>query len=199
MVNILLKVLGFLLLNSPVGYDLLMQDWVQPYGKGLTNDMIFTVYSKKFGERDAMSSLEVAFPNKYDGIKVFYTSKKDAGRLNILKSPHCAPLTGYTNQLIYVKRMSPHKSLKQNIYPMANRHYFIRVRSSVDQNGNLESALYGKIYHDLTCSFGVSQINVMFEYYLNPTPNDRNIEYAPGNNLFKFQGRRYTEIPRFQP
>jgi hypothetical protein len=37
-----------------------------------------------------------------------------------------------------------------------------------------ERAHYGKIYGDF----------MNFTYYLNPTPNDRNVEFDPKRNLF---------------
>lgn len=40
--------------------------------------------------------------------------------------------------------------------------------------GNIISAQYGKIYGDF----------LAFTYYLNPSPNDRNVEFDPDQNLF---------------
>jgi hypothetical protein len=47
------------------------------------------------------------------------------------------------------------------------------VRTVKDHAGNIVSARYGKIYGDF----------MQFSYYLNPTPNDRNIEFDPKQNL----------------
>jgi hypothetical protein len=44
----------------------------------------------------------------------------------------------------------------------------------VDATGKIISANYGKIYGDF----------MNFSYYLNPTPNDRNVEFDPKRNLF---------------
>jgi hypothetical protein len=55
----------------------------------------------------------------------------------------------------------------------ANRIYLLRVRAVLDQSGNIVSAHYGEIYGDF----------MQFAYYLNPTPNDRNIEFDPKQNL----------------
>jgi hypothetical protein len=54
-----------------------------------------------------------------------------------------------------------------------NRNYFFRVRTVLDENGNVKSAQYGKIYGDF----------MQFRYYFNPTPNSRNIEFDPKHNL----------------
>jgi len=51
------------------------------------------------------------------------------------------------------------------------------VRTVLDSNGNAKSALYGKIYGDT--------MMMNFHYYLNPTPNDRNVEFDPKQNLLK--------------
>ncbi len=45
----------------------------------------------------------------------------------------------------------------------------------MDERGNIVSAHYGKIYGDF----------MQFSYYLNPTPNDRNVEFDPKQNLLK--------------
>ena len=51
----------------------------------------------------------------------------------------------------------------------------------MDKDGNVKSALYGKIYGGF----------MQFRYYLNPTPNDRNVEFDPKQNLL--QGLKPTE------
>ena len=49
-----------------------------------------------------------------------------------------------------------------------------------DDNGNVKSAYYGKIYGD----FNMQDIDgVEFLYYLNPILNDRNLEWDMKNNL----------------
>jgi hypothetical protein len=57
--------------------------------------------------------------------------------------------------------------------PNPDRIYYFRVRTKVDDRGNIVSAHYGKIYGDF----------MQFAYYYNPTPNDRNIEFDPKQNL----------------
>jgi hypothetical protein len=57
----------------------------------------------------------------------------------------------------------------------AHHNYYIRVRTKVDDRGNIVSAHYGKIYGDF----------MQFKYYLNPTINDRNVEFDPKQNLMK--------------
>ncbi len=54
-----------------------------------------------------------------------------------------------------------------------DRNYYFRVRTVVDDRGNIVSAHYGKIYGDF----------MQFSYYFNPTPNSRNVEFDPKQNL----------------
>jgi hypothetical protein len=55
------------------------------------------------------------------------------------------------------------------------RNYFFRIRTVLDEEGNVKSACYGKIYGDF----------MDFRYYLNPTPNSRNVEFDPKRNLLQ--------------
>lgn len=53
------------------------------------------------------------------------------------------------------------------------------------------SALYGKVYGD----FRVNELRgVSFTYYLNPTPNDRNLEFDRKTNFNLTDGREPRDI-----
>lgn len=149
-------------LNTPVGYDLMAGDWVAPYGKGTNADILFTV-RKDAAQNDYQST--VTFPNPGDGIREFHQNKIEEG--STLISPHKAPASGYQSRLV-------RSSANYN----ENRCYFLRVRSGSGKGG----PFYGKIYGDF----------MNFTYYLNPTPNSRNIEFNPKENLIK-HFRLYAE------
>jgi hypothetical protein len=136
--------------NKPIGYDLTIGDWVAPNGKGTISDFLFTVTN---------STIIVSFPNAEDGIQGF-TRDWSQGVSGLLSSRE-APLDGYQSEYEKTKMSNP------------DRIYYFRVRTKVDDRGNIVSAHYGKIYGDF----------MQFRYYLNPTPNDRNIEFDPKQNL----------------
>jgi hypothetical protein len=73
------------------------------------------------------------------------------------------------------------------IRPESVLGYFVRVRTILDENGNVKSALYGKIRGDIDLYVGTKapQAGLGFVYYLNPESNSRNVEFDPGQNLFK--------------
>ncbi len=120
-----------------------------------TNEDILFTVHKDTAKNDYQST--VTFPNPGDGIQEFHPNKIEEG--SALISPHEAPASGY--QPRFVRNSTDYNE---------NRCYFFRVRSA-SQNG----PLYGKIYGDF----------MNFSYYLNPTPNSRNIEFNSKENLIK--------------
>ena len=139
-------------------------DWVAPYGKGVNTDIVFTEEFNKNSVTDFYYKLTVSFPNAGDGIQEFdapaLIQNATMGQSD-LRSLHEAPADGYQSQY------------EQNRSSNLNRNYYFRVRTKLDENGKVMSACYGKIYGDF----------MQFTYYLNPTPNDRNIEFDPKQNL----------------
>lgn len=142
--------------NKAIGYDLMIGDWVGPYGKGVNTDLFII---EKHTDPQSGYILSVSFPKPGDGIQEFVVS--DAEKGSGLRSAHEAPVNGYQLEVSQTETTNP------------NRNFYFRVRTKLDENGNVVSARYGKIYGDLA----------QFTYYLNPTPNDRNIEFDPKQNL----------------
>jgi hypothetical protein len=159
--------------NRTMGYDFIIGDWIAPYGKGLKADITFLDEFHGKAPYDYLSKLTVSFPNAGDGIQEFdvpYPVMQGSQ----LRSAHQAPPAGYQPQLIKEASAHPGQPNKPSDYD-ESRGYFIRVQTILDSNGNVKSALYGKIYGDF----------MQFTYYLNPTPNDRNMEFDPNQNLLQ--------------
>jgi hypothetical protein len=142
--------------NKAIGYDLMIGDWVGPYGKGVNTDLFIT---EKHTDPQSGYILSVSFPKPGDGIQEF--TLPDAEKGDGLRSAHEAPADGYQRDVSQTETTNP------------NRNFYFRVRTKLDENGNVVSARYGKIYGDLA----------QFTYYFNPTLNDRNIEFDPKQNL----------------
>lgn len=72
-------------------------------------------------------------------------------------------------------------------YPeQSEKNYFFRVRTVLNKDGSVKSALYGKINGQISIQgAGRDTASLAFLYYLNPTPNDRNLEFDMQKNLFK--------------
>ena len=156
--------------QKPLGFDLEKGDWVAPHGKGVRSDIIFHAESDNPGDAfNYKYSLTVTFPNEKDGIQTFTSPE---GYSSQLKSAEQAPAAGYDPKWVQTRHRTTDKIIEWNCD--TNRKYYFRVRTVLDKDGNIVSALYGKIYGDF----------LNFTYYLNPTPNDRNIEFDPEKNLF---------------
>ncbi len=166
--------LGLPVIGDAVGYDMTVGDWVAPYGSGKDSHILFTGNLDKRSERDFDYELTVSFPNPGDGIQEFSVPQtRFPNHGSALRSAHAAPPDGYQPMWVQRRTRSPGKPEQNNIDP--NRNYYFRVNTVLDENGNVKSALYGKIYGDF----------MQFRYYLNPTPNDRNVEFNPKRNLLK--------------
>jgi hypothetical protein len=159
--------------NQRFGYDLTMGDWTLPYGKGQRSDIIFMKEFQGKAPYDYLSRLTVSFPNQGDGIQSF-SVPYPIMQGSLLRSAHQAPTDGYQPQLIKEESAHPGQPTKEPENDQ-NRGYYIRVQTILDASGNVKSALYGKLYGDF----------MQFTYYLNPTPNDRNIEFDPNRNLLR--------------
>lgn len=164
-------------LDKPMGFDLMVGDWVTPNGRGKDADVIFTAHLDKRAEDDFDYKLVVSFPNPGDGIQPFIVP--EAEKTSTLRSPQMAAEDGYKPE--WVKTQNRRPGEPSRILLDENLNFFFRVRTVLDEKGNVKSALYGKIYGDF----------MNFKYYLNPTANSRNIEFDPNLNLLK--GLKFTE------
>ena len=97
-----------------------------------------------------------------------------------LRLPRYAPETGYLPTLVQELSLNGNKRI--NGADGEDQNYFYRVRTVLDENGNVKSAVYGKIAGPIQY-WGNKDVHMI--YYLNPTPNDRNMEFNPKKNLFQ--------------
>jgi len=156
-------------LGQPIGYDLMVGDWVCVGHKGVNADIVFQKWAYRKSGADYEYKVKVTFPKPGDGIQTYTIPDSEMG--SDLRSPHAAPVEGYQAELNKERSAHPGQPTKNDDDP--NRVYLFRVRTVKDHEGNIVSAHYGKIYGDF----------MQFSYYLNPTPNSRNIEFDPKQNL----------------
>jgi hypothetical protein len=164
-------------LDTPVGFDLEKEDWVTPYGNGLTADFLITFNAEIRAYTDYDCGFSLKFSNPHDGIQEYFFDAKDQ---SYFKWPFEAPTSGYLSEISKQKNMllktTGYKSDEKN-----NANYIFRVRTKVDKNGNIVDARYGKISGE----FGfVPSGEITFRYFLNPD-GTRNLEEDPDRNLFK--------------
>lgn len=183
------KSFKFPVFDQPVGFDFEKGDFTAPYGKGVHSDFIVT--ASKITNVLQGVTVRFAFPNERDGILPFPFDKNDTSSF---KWPYEAPLDGYTNSLskywklyeevVDYSKAYPtnphteiHKKHETNIQDDKEINYIFRVRSQVDENGNLIRACYGKIEGDILVGGGFR-----FRYWFNPDWT-RNLEDDPQRNV----------------
>lgn len=162
--------------NEPAGFDLTVGDWVAPLGSGQQTDVFITVHRKVVSDREYRAELKLTFPNRGDGIIVAPTEPNQGSEF---KTSRTAADGGYESERTW------HWSNTQR--PESVFGYFFRVRTALDENGKVKTALYGKIRGDFRFYVGTKapRAGMGFDYYLNPKPNDRNLEFDPKQNLLK--------------
>ena len=171
--------------NEKLSYDLIKGAWLPPHGDGETCDIQFVFNESVLGWKEGRgydgtyvskmyrTTAAISMPGRGNGI-VEMPSRDNAGiKLRI------APEDGFGNNLTRWRGWfgggDGTKTDRDE-----NRNYAFRIRTEYDDKGNIKSAYYGKIYGDFDL---VNFEGVGFLYYLNPTPNDRNLEWDMKNNL----------------
>jgi len=178
------------ILNKFIGFDLVANDWVVPYGLGTHRDFLFKIEVNRANSyQDYDTTMTLRFSNEGDGILI-YEPDNSKGKSQLL-FPHHAPVAGYINEFIQREENAPGVPTAGHAKKHDNyANYFFRIRTELDDKGNVIGGLYGKIRGQIRLhNFALNRKNhnpfISFNYYLNPNDNDTNIEFDPDKNLFK--------------
>jgi len=162
--------------TNRLGFDFLVGDWIVPHGKGSNADMWY-VYDETFIDRDNFYiKLSFVFPGENNGC---YMRKTD--NYSEFVSEHEATETGFETSFVSIIEQEKGKYTKEKRFG-ENDYMIFRIRTKTDDQGKIISSHYGKIYGPVGVPHRWSK-KFSFTYYLNPTQNDRNLEYAPTKNL----------------
>jgi hypothetical protein len=179
-------------LGEEIGFDLLLGDWVEPNGKGKISDLFVRFESLFVNEEDFKASMAMRFSNPNDG---FLPLNKLIGEESSLKYPRIAPEEGYLVKNIFLAAHS-NEAVKER-EPVG---YIFRIRSKVEPGTQaVVSAFYGKVVSLGRYTARSAPIKIVpylwknrmidstpafqFNYYVNPTSNDRNLECDQHTNL----------------
>jgi hypothetical protein len=167
--------------SQKYGFDLTVGDWVAPDGKGQIADLFFEVSGYWKTNNDYDSTLTISFANSMDGIQPFASIEGSE-----FLSPREALIDGYQDKLELHRIRKPGQISSDWVDDNQKRtNYFFRVRTVLDENGKIKSALYGKIYGGFRFGGAADNCFLIGDYYLNPVPNSLNMEFDPRHNLFK--------------
>lgn len=163
-------------LNQFIGFDLILSDWVKPYGRGVKADINFKVVSNYKNDREFDGKLIVTVPGSQGG---FVLVKEQQLYGSHYKLPRTAPSEGY------LKEVKIEKSRKPNMPLISSRsidnNYIFMVTS--ERKDVLNKPLYGKIREDFEFFFDAEKASVNFTYYLNPD-HTKNLEFDSKQNLY---------------
>ncbi len=172
--------------NEWVGLDMQRAEWMPPYGNGQTEDVRFHVWRSTNGYDRAHPAevLTVRFIGDKNG--VCGINDRDISYQSTMKLPYGAPRDGYSETEFRLERQLIRNDFETKTNT-GTTNCFFRIRSTVDQDGNLVEGLYGKIRGPMAVEGGRG-IRIKMLYYVNPTPNDLNMEFDPKRNLIHKKG-----------
>jgi hypothetical protein len=163
-------------LSKDIGFDLIVSDWVAPYGEGKEADFVITLEKKFTSAENYWAVLTLRFSNKNDGI---INIKEKLNEGSVFNLPRFAPNDGYQDSFKFMRSRTG-ASMKKNY--SSNDSYVFRIRSAEDDSGIV--GLYGKIRGVIEIgSLRDDNPKINFKYYLNPG-GTRNLEFDPRQNLF---------------
>ena len=166
--------------RGPAGFDLFKRDWVAPHGTGAVSDVVL-----EYAEPDGPAGggvLRMCFPNPGDGVIGPLANEGGAG----LRSGHEAPADGFKPEISF-PGMTRRQKPTPDAIDMRGCWYVLRLRTRLDEKGNVLSAHIGKHYGLIEVGGGTNWMPCDLWglcYYLNPDPHSRNLECDPTKNLF---------------
>lgn len=152
-------------------FDLIVGDYLPPYGYGKNADIEINAKYVRSDMNNYRSEIILRFPNPGDGLVEYQPDQEWA--YSEIKSGLEAPLTGYTNTWECIHEFE-NGNLKQWTLNRDSM-YYLRIRSKLDKNGNVSSAIYGRMD---------GYPNKDRKIYINPDINNRNVEFYGLENLY---------------
>jgi hypothetical protein len=164
-------------LNKDIGFDLVVCDWVAPFGEGKIADFVFNLEKNFINTKDYWAVLNLKFSNNNDGIINVKENFKDG---SVFKLPRFAPDYGYQNAIKFSRSRSG--TNRKKTYSTED-NYIFRIRSK-EVDGEI-FGLYGKIQGEIEIG-SLRDLNpkINFKYFLNPD-GTKNLEFDSSQNLFK--------------
>lgn len=161
------------------GYDLEQCEWLPPHGSGRHADMLVRINVEASASHDFKAFMEISFTNNpFAGA---YLLKKDP--YSEMKSIYKADTNAiYQTSLEYLHEEHPIIHRKPIVYVQGlnktdtrldrDSYLVFRTRTKIDNDGNLVSAHYGKIYGP----WEIFRAMHAYGVYFNPKENDNNLE-----------------------
>ena len=178
--------------SGEFGFDLLMNDWVAPYGDGKVTDFYVQRETSPTNDQVSVNS-RIVFKEDGNGA---YIRKKVTTTSNF-KTDYEADTNGIYKTCLPLRRYPAPENPIYTFSSIAKEDEYIVMRTRVEKNSRGEitkayySAMLGPVYIDNGFDWLI--------YYINPTPNDPNLEidWKRSINLERVKKkRRYRPYPR---
>lgn len=181
----------FALGGGKLQLDLFKGDWLPPVGTGEVADIEFERMPREdLGESKSTvtgnmlkhwrESMKTRFLGKGNG---WVEVKPECYPIAIRKSPDHGFVQEYDLAWEACFRYRQITKSKK-----AEKFTCFRIRTKLDENGQVVGGYYGKIYGDIyflsNSDYSAVVAIPQFLYYLNPNPLDRNLEWDGDTNLF---------------
>ncbi|MGC9450322.1 MAG: Ig-like domain-containing protein [Oceanipulchritudo sp.] len=157
--------------GKPVGFDLEAGDWIRPYGRGTTTDLLFQFHAVELEPESFTGTMTLLFPNKGDGIQPFEAPRPfstDFG--SNLAPPHRAPVDGYRPSLS--RTLAHKKGDPWSTQANHRRNYLLRTRTVLDPAGSIRRACYGWIQGEIEFDpRDPAGPQLAFTAFFNPDPH----------------------------
>lgn len=193
--------------GEKVMYDLIKGDCLPPFGKGEVADVEFAVLQQ--GVMEAGKNVFYTQERRKNIVRMSFVGDVDNGlvmtrpREDAYLKVRSAPIDGYAKDFLFSEWYAYNLEKKEG--HDQGRCFSFRIRVKRNLQGEIESALYGKIYGDVRFLYQADDYapdrwsrkvdGLSFLYYLNLNPNDRNLEWNMKNNLCPAPG----DLRKLQP
>ncbi len=162
------------------GFDFFKGDFVMSGHKGSQADVRIRFDRDLVDSNNFTQTANLSFVIPSDGLIEMTTQKN--WEVSEFETPYLAVSEGYQNNIELTYKRSPGSTSRGNV----NTPFFVRLRSQIDSEGNIETAHYCKIFPGIELMGALADHPLLrMTYYCNPTPNDRNLEFDPKQNLLK--------------
>ena len=176
--------LNFPIQGEPIGFDMEKGDWIAPHGNGRIADFFLEATRSVRSDDDFESDFKITFPERGDGFVTFEQVIRGTPFTSAMVGPQEAPIADYETSLEREIDHRPGESFLGSSNP--DKHYILRVRTEMTEDGEIVEAAYARIEGDFRFSPAVRRDapSVGFVYFFNadPDPENRSLEYS-GENL----------------
>ena len=179
--------------------DLVKGEFLPPFGEGEIADVVFSCPPQEY-IGDGFNGRNFRAPRYKNTVVAVFQGDEANGiqsvsvtNQQVLLKVREAFENGYQRKLSFSESMAYDLQHREGLD--SGKCYCFRIRTERDESGRIKNSLFGKIYGDPAFLLNGSDRwtqkvgGIAFLYYLNLTPNDRNLEWDRKNNLCDKPGR----------